>query len=256
MGKTNRIVELYANRDQSFNAAIDRIVVEIFNRKNNKTQKLLLSGCSPLAGTTSTCIAIGIAMAETGQKVVLVDCDFRKFLKYKKLNEVTEKGLSDFLLKRKGGEIEASDIIYCTNISGLDFVPCGFCEENPTRVLCSDSFSKLIAFLSEKYDCILFDVPSLATVPDAQVLFPYVDGISLVAALGETKKRHIKDAKRLVAPFAEKYYGMIVNKVSKDLYKNANKDYDYYLVDKGGAQKLQNKIPKSRLGKKKEGNKK
>lgn len=255
MGRTNRIVELYENKDQILNAAIDRVVVEIFNRKKDiYGQKILLTGCSPLAGTTSICIALAIAIANTGRKVVLVDCDFRKFMKYKKLNEATENGLSNYLIKNGSAELGAEDIVYRTNVRGLEFIPCGYCEENPTRILCSERFPALINQLAKQYDCIIFDVPSLATVPDAQVLFPYMDGISLVTALGETKKRHIKDARRLVAPFADNYYGMIINKVSKGQYKNANKEYGYYLLDKTGNQKLRKSISQKKLSRVQEDN--
>ena len=81
----------------------------------------------------------------------------------------------------------------------------------------------------------LFNIIQLY-VPDAQVLFPKVDGIVLLSALGETRKKQIKEAKRKVAPFAENYYGMIINKIPMDVYKQNVKDHDYYFVNKKGEQ--------------------
>lgn len=58
MDKEKKRIELYENKNQIVNAAIDRIVVELFHKKEEKEkgQAVLLTGCSPLAGTTSTCI--------------------------------------------------------------------------------------------------------------------------------------------------------------------------------------------------------
>lgn len=247
MNKVNKdVIELYENSDQISKAAIDRIVVEIFNRRtDSKTgQAVLLTGCSPLAGTTSTCISLAIAVANTKRKTLLVDCDMRKALQYKKLNEATTVGLSDYLMQTPEVSESLDDIVYKTNVEELYYIPCGGYNFNATRILCSVRMKELISKVKDQYDCIIFDLPSIAIVPDAQILFGDVDGIVLLAALGETRKKQIKDAKRKVSGFADNYYGMIVNKVEKDIYRRDIRDYDYYFVDKRGRQKLTGKTRK------------
>ena len=97
MDKEKKRIELYENKNQIVNAAIDRIVVELFHKKEEKEkgQAVLLTGCSPLAGTTSTCIGLAIAMANTKRKTLLVDCDVRKTIQYKKLNKEVSEGLAN-----------------------------------------------------------------------------------------------------------------------------------------------------------------
>lgn len=238
MAKENKVIELYAKEEQLINAAIDKIVVELFNKWENSIggQAVVLTGCSPEAGTTSTSIELGIAVAASKRKTLLIDCDVRRAIQYKKLNEKANLGLANYLLD---GEVKLEEVVYPTNIENLHYIPCGDYSENPTRVLCSVRMEELIAAVKNEFDCILFDVPAVTLVPDAQVLFPNVDGIILLSALGETRKKQIKDARRKVAPFAEKYYGMIVNKLPMDVYKQNVKDYDYYFVDKKGEQKFQ-----------------
>jgi len=97
---------------------------------------------------------------------------------------------------------------------------------------------RIIKSCNENYDCIIFDFPSLTIVPDAQTLFPVVDGIILLSALGETRKSQIKEAKFRVKPYHDKYYGMIVNKIPLDMYRSNAKDYDYYFINQDGEQKL------------------
>ena len=234
-------IDLYSNTSQVMNDAIDRIVVEIHNKRKNEegAQKILLTGCGPQCGSTSVCIGLGISFAEAKWKTLIIDCDIRKTANYKKLNENTGKGLSDFLLgespDRKQDFVE---IIYPTNFESLFYIPCGKYAASPARLFCSGMMKKLLQYVNENYDYVIFDFPSIAVAPDAQILFGDVDGIILLSALEGVTKRQIRDAKHKVQPFADKYYGMIINKIDMSLYKRYIKRYDYYFLDKNGNQKL------------------
>ena len=230
-------IELYSKSDQLVNAAVDKVVVDLFNKKGNCVggQAIVMTGCSPISGVTSTSIALGIAMAASKRKTLIIDCDVRKAVQYKKLNDEVTYGVAEYLLK---DELQFADVIYSTNIDGLSYMPCGEYSNQPTRVLCSPKMGQLIANAKKEYDCIFLDVPSIAVVPDAQILFPMADGIILMSALGETRKKQIRDARLKLAPFAEKYYGMIVNKIPMDVYRQNEKDFDYYFVNKKGQQKF------------------
>jgi len=237
MTDKKKTITLYAKEEQIVNAAIDKIVVDLFNKwgKGRGGQVIVLTGCSPVAGATYTSIALGIAMASSQRKTLVIDCDVRKAIKYKKLNEEASSGVANYLLNE---DVKADDVIYETNIENLSYMPCGEYSNYSTRVLCSPRMDDLIAAVKDKFDCILLDVPSITIVPDAQILFPMVDGIILLSALGETRKKQIKEAKMKVAPFSSKYYGMIVNKIPLDVFRQNVKDYDYYFVDKKGEQKF------------------
>ncbi len=237
MTENKKMINLYAKDEQIVNTAVDKIVVDLFNKREEGKggQVIVLTGCSPLAGTTYTSIALGIAMANSQRKTLVIDCDVRKAIKYKKLNEQASTGLAEYLLNE---DVKVNEVVYDTNIENLSYMPCGEYSNQSTRVLCSPKMEELVAEVRKDYDCILMDVPSVAVVPDAQILFPMVDGIVLLSALGETRKTQLKEAKLKVAPFSEKYYGMIVNKIPHDVYRRNVKDYDYYFMDKKGEQKF------------------
>ena len=110
--------------------------------------------------------------------------------------------------------------------------------------------------MKEEYECIIFDLPSVSIVPDSQVLFRKADGIVLISALGETRKKQIKEAKLKVKPYIDKYYGMIINKIPLDVYRQNVKDYDYYFVDEKGEQNLNGAYKKYQQRVKKDGGKK
>ena len=243
-------VNLYENTDQAVSAAIDKIVVELFNKEKETpgAQSVLLTGCSPLVGTTSTCIGLSIALANTKRRTLFVDCDVRKSIRYKKLNEETTLGLSDYLVQHGELSVPFENIVYRTNIENLSYIPCGTYLENSTRILCSEQMRDLIHMVKGMYDYVIFDFPSINIVPDAQSVFRHVDGIVLLAALGETRKSQIKEAKMKVADYGDKYYGMIINKIPDDVYRRNVRDYDYYFTDQKGEQKLTRKTAYKKQG--------
>lgn len=234
-------IDLYANDSQVMNDAIDRIVVEIYNKRKDyeNAQKLLLTACAPQCGTTSICISLGMALASAKWNTLIIDCDLRRMQDLKKLNANVEEGLSDFLQK----EVEIEDkelekVIYETNIPNLSYIPCGKYNSNPARLFCSEVMEKVLDYANKNYDCVIFDFPSISVAPDAQILFGKVDGIILVSALDYVTKKQIKQAKNKVQPFAERYYGMIINKIDLGLYRKYIKRFDYYFRDKYGKQRL------------------
>lgn len=234
-------INLYSNTSQVMNDAIDRIVIEIFNKRKNsdRAQKVLLTGCGPQCGSTSTCIGLGISFAAARWRTLIVDCDIRKSSKFKKLNQDTNIGLADFLLdETMEKKLNFKEIIYSTNFENLSYIPAGKYAANPARLFCSGMMKQLLQYVDENYDYVIFDFPSISVTPDAQILFGDVDGIILISALGEVTKRQIRDAKHKVQPFSDKYYGMIINKIDMSLYRKYIKRYDYYFMDKNGNQKL------------------
>ena len=235
----NTTINLYEKENKLLHAAIDKITVEIIDKKKGDgAQVIAITACSPLAGTTSTTISLAIAMAATSRKTVLVDCDVRKSGIYKKTNDNVGKGLTDYASGKESVSISVDELIYPTNVENLFCIPCGITDENPTRILCSEKLDVLINELRQAFDCVILDCPSVSVVPDAQIMFKKVDGIILVAALGETKRSQIKDSRRLISEYSEQFYGMIVNKIPHDVYKKNVKNADYYLTDKKGRQRF------------------
>lgn len=240
-------IDLYGNTSQVMNDAIDRIVVEIHNKRKNKesAQKILLTGCGPQCGSTSVSIGLGISFAEAKWKTLIIDCDLRRKTGYKKLNDNTGLGLSDFLIgDEKDQEINFEEIIYPTNFENLSYIPSGKIAANPARLFCSGVMQELMYYVNKNYDYVIFDFPSISVAPDAQILFGEVDGIILLSALEGVTKKQIRNAKHKIQPFADKYYGMIINKIDMNLYKKYVKCYDYYFIDKKGNQKLGGSVAK------------
>lgn len=220
----NTIIDFYCSDSQAMNDAIDRIMIELHVKKKKSGWKsILMSGCGKKSGTTTLTINLAIALSMSGFKTLLVDCDLRKGSKSKRQNNM-EIGLSDYL----SCKIEKEKVICKTNQNLLFYISSGSITNSPVRLLCSLRMEEFVEEVSNEYDYVIYDFPSLNIVSDASILFPFIDGIILVAALKQTTKRQLKDAKRKVEEYQSKYYGLIVNQVGITEYEKYIKDYDYF----------------------------
>lgn len=231
-------INLYRSTSQRMNDAVDRIVVEVYQKKREKGYKsVLLTGCSSKSGTTTNAINLAIALSVAGWNTLLVDCDLRKGSDQKRLNDDADKGLTNYL----NGSISEEETIYETSYEGLSYIPCGTASDSPVRLLCSVKMEALVANLEAKYDFVIFDFPSIDIVPDAEILIPFADAIALVAAMNQTTKRQLVTAKEKVKIYGEKYLGLIINQVDMVQYKKYNKDYNYFVEEKSKMKKEKRK---------------
>lgn len=218
-------IELYKNKNRIMNDAFDRVIVEVQMKKNKWGYKtFLLTGCSTNAGTTTNAINLAVSMASSGWKTVLIDGDMRKSTCYKRLNDEKEAGLSDYLMEECGLE----EIIYDTNIPQLGYISCSSPGESPVRLLCSAGMKELVKELKEKYDYVIFDIPSITVSPDASILSTLVDAVILVASLRETTVQELKEAKDKLKNYDARLIGAIINKVEMSEFKRHIRDFDYF----------------------------
>lgn len=235
-------INLYRTENHLLNDAIDRVVVEIYRRKQVEGKKTyLLTGCNSGCGTTTNAINLAVALSVAGWKTLLIDCDLRKGAGYKRLCDEAEFGLSDYL----SDKCELSNALYHTNYEGLDYIPCGREVDSAIRLLCTAKMEKVFTLLTDKYDFIILDAPSINAVSDAEILIAKADAVMLVVSMDSTTKRQLSDAKEHLSVYEDKYLGLLVNNVELDEYKRAIKDYNYFTkrnLDKDFVKKMKKKV--------------
>jgi capsular exopolysaccharide synthesis family protein len=221
------VINIYQSENKIIRDAVDKIVVQVYRKKREDNhQSFLITGCSGGCGTTNVAINMSVALANAGWKTVLVDCDIRKGMRYKRLNQEINVGLADFLTG------ETDDVIYATNNEQLDYIPCGSDSGSPVRLIATSAMEQFDAKLKEKYDFVVYDFPSVNIVPDAGIMIPVVDDVLLVAAMNETTRSELARAKAAVKKTPGKYMGVIANKLAISDYRHYINDYDYFGEDK------------------------
>lgn len=198
-----------------------------FSSADKKIKSLVVTSSGPSEGKTTTASNLAVVFANAGSRVVLVDADLRKpniALSFKVPNV---NGLSNYLTE--GNTASASFLtdvenVYLTqgnthigsrlietDIENLYLMPSGPTPPNPSELLSSKRMQELVDILSESFDLVIFDMPPVVTVTDAQIMSSYVDGTILVVRERKTNKQAIMEAKKLLDMVQAKIIGVVYN---------------------------------------------
>jgi capsular exopolysaccharide synthesis family protein len=168
---------------------------------------------SPLAreGKSSTVSNLGITLAESGRRVVIIDSDLRKPKQAKMfgVRNGDTPGLSRYL----SSNMEPAGIVQPTDIPNLHLITSGSLPANPIELLTSDRMDSLVGHLKRNFDFVLFDTPPILAVSDALAMGPMADAIILVARGAQTPIQAIKQAKQKLDAHKLKCLGVILNGV-------------------------------------------
>jgi polysaccharide biosynthesis transport protein len=158
-------------------------------------------------GKTTIVANLAISMAQSGQKIVLIDADFRKPRQHRIFGISSGIGLAGVL----EGQGEVADEIRSSNIPGLSILPCGSPPPNPAELLTGPRFNELLDVLRDRYDFILIDTPPILAVTDPCVVAPRVDGVLLVIRLSSKARPHAERAREILATLGARVLGVLVN---------------------------------------------
>ena len=159
-------------------------------------------------GKSLTIINLAYSLAESGRKVILVECDLRLPTLRKKLGLAKTTGLSNLLA---GMNSEKATLHKDVLISGLDVVQAGDIPPNPSELLGSKAFASLIDNISESYDVVLLDLPPIGEVSDALVVSKVTDGLIIVVRNDYTIASDLDFTLRQCEMVGAKVIGFIYN---------------------------------------------
>ena len=182
---------------------------------------------SPAAGEGKSTLSsnLAIAMAQAGQKVLLLDADFRKPSQHRIFNiDDDEIGLSDVL----AGGNSFNQAIRPSGIESLDVLPCGSIPPNPSEMLNSRAFEASLDQLSQQYDRIVLDAPPVIPVTDARILGAICDSTLLVLNAEKSSRNTSQHAVEALMGVGGRILGVVVNDVAARKGHYGYHDYGYY----------------------------
>lgn len=141
-------------------------------------------------GKSTTAANLAIALADAGNRVLLVDADLRRPKVHEYMGLEGAVGLTDLLI----GRAEPQDVIQPWGKERLYVLPAGKIPPNPSELLGSEALISLIDEFNKAFDVVLFDAPPLLPVTDAAILARTVGGTIVVCAAGRTHKNQLKGA--------------------------------------------------------------
>lgn len=195
-----------------------------FANLDNNMKTILVTSATPGEGKTLTLINLAVAMAQNGQKVLIVDCDMRKPRIHKALEISNKAGLAEYLMY---GE-DISRFINRIDTLNIDVLTSGKIPTNPSELLHSNVMKETVESLKGKYDYVFFDSPPVVPVTDAIVMASYIEGAVLVIASGKLEIDMAKKAKESLVASGIEILGVVLNKIPMNDSKAYQSYYYYY----------------------------
>jgi capsular exopolysaccharide synthesis family protein len=171
-----------------------------------RTHKIvMLTSPSSEDGTTTTVLCdLACAMAETGQRVLVVEADLRHPRIADRFGVAQTVGLTNILAR--GARVE--DVVQRAG-GGVDVVTSGPIPPVPGSLLASPTMARFLTDMRSQYDVVLVGAAPVLPVADATVLAPLVDAVVLVVRVG-TRARLVEAARDTLQVVSARLLGTVL----------------------------------------------
>lgn len=201
----------------------------LYMSPDNPYQTLLVTSAGPAEGKTTVASCIAVAMAHAGHKVVLLDCDMRRPRVHKVFGLSNQTGITTALVAPE----TIGDIIHDTVVPNMKVICTGPIPPNPSELLHSAAFARVLADLKTRFDRIIIDSPPIVPVTDAAILATQVDGTILIVRAFKTSRDLVRRAKRTLTDVGAHIVGSVLNAVELDRPEYGYYRYQYYKYEGG-----------------------
>ncbi|MBY0337410.1 MAG: polysaccharide biosynthesis tyrosine autokinase [Acetobacteraceae bacterium] len=185
------------------------------------TRVLQVTSAVPGEGKSTMAAAIAVSAATAGQKVIILDTDFRH-LSISKMFAVRDNlGLAEYLV----GDKDLAAVTSHRDDLKLDIIGTGAERRTPADVLGSRKFRDLVERLAGEYDLVVIDTPPLLALSDARIVAELADASLLVVEWRSTQADIVEQAAGLLRMSNGRFAGTILNKV--DFRKMRRYGYGY-----------------------------
>jgi tyrosine-protein kinase Etk/Wzc len=214
---------------------------------SDRRKTFLVTSAGPREGKTTTLVNIGLAIAQTGARTLLISSDLRRpavagtfgLPESPGLNEVVTgvKTLDECLFTVTDmmlGEMDLEMVLKTPGIENITILPCGHIPHNPAELLTTDKMSQVNAELKRRFDVILYDSPPVLPITDAALLSSFADAVVLVYEAGRTSRSALARVKAQIEQSGASICGIVLNHTSREVDLNVsfpyykNKYYYYY----------------------------
>lgn len=182
----------------------------IFSSAEEGSRSVVITSTAPSEGKTLISSNLAIALAQAGQRTLIVDADLRRPRVHDVFDRSQEPGLSNVLV----GTSRLRDAVRTTDVANLHLLAAGHLPPNPAELLGSTRYLDLIDELRRLFDWILIDAPPVIAVTDAAVVAHSATGVVFVVGADMTSRRNAMSAIEHLNAARAKFIGAVLNRVN------------------------------------------
>jgi non-specific protein-tyrosine kinase len=171
---------------------------------------LLVTSPGPGEGKSLTVANLGIALAQIGKRVVILDTDMHRPRQHRLFNLVNNVGVTTALL---GDPTALSNCLQPTMVPRLSVLTTGPLPPNPAELLGSQRMQELLNALHQIADMVIMDSPPVTAVADTAVLSTLADGALLVFFAGKTRRETARRAMGALRQVNARVVGAMLNRM-------------------------------------------
>ena len=176
---------------------------------SNDLRSFVVSSAVVSEGKTLVASNLGVAFAQDGHRVLLVDADLRRPRIAEVFGLDSGVGLSSVLTN--GLPVERT--LHRAEALSLEILTSGPRVESPSELLGSDRFAEMFRTLEDRYDVVILDSPALLPVTDAAILAQMASGLILVARAASTRTDQLEIATESLRTVDKHVLGVVLNRL-------------------------------------------
>lgn len=185
-----------------------RTNVDLMLGKNAGSRVIMFTSFNPGAGKTFSIMNVAASMALKKSKAIIVDLDLRKATLSQALGK-EHTGVAAYL----NGKIDDYRPYVDEIAPDLYHLPVGTLPPNPTELLLTDRFARMVDDLKQEYDYVFLDCPPIDIVADASLITEKADMTIFVLRSGRIDKASIPYIDELYRSGKYSHMAMILNGV-------------------------------------------
>ncbi len=205
----------------------------LFSSAEEGMRSIVVTSAGPGEGKSIVSANLAVALAQAGQRVLLIDADMRR----PRVHEIFGIGSGARAVERPDRQRQkpATPMRRCPTVHGLWLLTSGHIPPNPAELLGSHRFRDFIGSLEEHFDWVVIDTPPVLVVTDSSIVANHASGVVFVVGSDKTSRQAARTAVEQLDAANAHIIGSVLNRVNLSrhpYYYSAyyRKEYSKYYV--------------------------
>lgn len=208
-----------------------------FLNSDKTIKSVVITSSASQEGKSAVAANLAAAMAQVGNKVLLVDANLHNPIQHRIWDIYNDSGLSNVIAEQLDPRMTMEEVM-----PNLDLLTSGAIAPSPATLLDSQRMRMLMDYWSERYDFVIFDTPSLDLTADAPIMGRMADGVLLVVRPGSVDRSQANFTKEILEQSGLNMLGIVFNGIAP---KFDSRSYYYHALEEHQKVIPQNKLPAS-----------